>query len=82
MLATHESPVLGPTPTVQAYESPVLQLAHAQEIDESEVAWFAAIGWVLLMYGSAWAWCKAVCGWRGVQSCSQTWYGQVKAVCK
>ena len=64
------------------YEAPLVNLAGSPALDESEIAWLAAIGWVLLVYGSAWGYCKAVCGWNGVSSCSQTWYGQVKAVCK
>ena len=76
MLATTEVRV----PT--AYEPPLVNLTGSRVLDESEIAWLAAIGWVLLVYGSAWGYCKAVGGWNGVSSCSQTWYGQVKAVCK
>lgn len=50
--------------------------------EENEVPVFvAAIGWVLLVFGSAWAYCQATCGWMNVKECSTSWL-QVNAVCK
>ena len=69
-------------PQPASYESPALNLAAAHELDESELAWFAALAWALLTYGSAWAFCRSVCGWNRVSSCSTNWFGRVKAVCR
>lgn len=42
----------------------------------------AAIGWVLLVFGSAWAFCYASCYRNGgIKSCTASWLN-VKAVCK
>lgn len=65
-----------------AYEEPFV--AHLDELvfEENEVPVFAAaIGWVLLVFGSAYAWCQAMCGWQNVDSCETGWL-EVKAVCK
>ena len=65
-----------------AYEKPALSALDDVVFEENEVPVFiAAIGWVLLVFGSAWAYCKAVCGWRGVRSCETSWL-RVKAVCR
>lgn len=69
-------------PLYQDYARPELSVVQDETVlTENDLVWFAAIGWVLLVFGSAWAYCKATCGWRGVQECSTSWL-QVKAVCK
>lgn len=71
------------TTSVMTYAPPEMEVSEEQGVlAENEVAVFvAAIGWVVLIFGGAWAYCKAVCGWRGVRECSTSWL-QVKAVCK
>lgn len=74
------------------YQSPRLDAPYApptmgrsQELDtyvDAEVPVFvAALGWVLLVFGGAWAFCLAVCGWGNIQSCETSWL-KVKATCK
>jgi len=59
----------------------LLQDTDAIEYEESGLTFVAAIGWVLLVFGSAWAYCQAVCGWMNVKSCQTSWLS-VTAVCK
>jgi hypothetical protein len=67
------------------YVAPALSLREdsAALYEESGVAVFvAALGWILLMYGSAWLWCWLVCRSRGgYSSCSTGWFS-AKAVCR
>lgn len=62
------------------YEAPTLEAAPENLYQENEAVFVAAIGWVLLVFGSAWAWCQAMCGWMNVKECSTSWL-EVKAVC-
>jgi hypothetical protein len=61
-------------PTVLAERGPVVETNDAP-------VFVAAAGWVALVFGSAFLWCRAVCGWNNVKSCSTSWL-QVKATCK
>ena len=64
------------------YERPMILQVDEVIFEENELPVFvAAIGWVILVFGGAWAYCKAVCGWSNVKSCSTSWL-TVKAVCK
>ena len=64
------------------HEAPQLTI-HSDDtvLTENDAVFVAAIGWVVLVFGGAWAYCKAMCGWNGVQSCSTSWL-KVTAVCK
>ena len=67
---------------MSTYVSPAIRVDETAMFEENEVPVFvAAIGWVLLVFGSAWAYCQAMCGWMNVKECSTSWL-QVKAVCK
>lgn len=48
-------------------------------LTENDAVFVAALGWVLLVFGSAWFWCQTMCGWGRVKSCSTSWL-RVKAV--
>lgn len=64
------------------YESPQVDGLDVSSLDENE-AWFTIPLAVAALFGGAWAWCKAVCGWNNVRSCETNyWKLQVKAVCK
>ncbi len=65
------------------YERPVLAAVDDESVyvENDAPVFVAAIGWVLLVFGGAWAYCKAVCGWNNVRECSTSWL-QVKAVCR
>lgn len=68
-----------------AYEAPEMTggLDDELEILDAEVPVFvAAIGWVLLVFGSVYAFCAAVCGPRNIRSCGTSGWLKVKAVCK
>lgn len=60
------------------YETPVVYSPKENLVEETELP---LLGWVIAVYGSAWAFCQATCGWQKVKSCSASWRG-VKAVCK
>lgn len=63
-------------------EFPVLNMQESNSLEEAE-AWFVVPLAVVALFGGAWAWCKAVCGWNNVKSCETAyWKLQVKAVCK
>lgn len=65
-----------------SYEAPQLAIySNDNVLTENDAVFVAAIGWVVLVFGGAWAYCKAMCGWNGVKSCSTSWL-QVTAVCK
>jgi hypothetical protein len=64
------------------YVSPSVVVDDTEVVlSENDLSFVAALGWVLLIFGSAWAYCKAVCGWNGVKQCSTSWL-KVNAVCK
>jgi hypothetical protein len=64
------------------YVEPVVALPRYDVYEENEVPVIvAAAGWVVLVFGGAWAFCKAVCGWNNVKSCSTSWL-TVTATCK
>ncbi len=68
--------------TALTYDKPMIAASPDVVFEENEVPVFvAAAGWVLLVFGSAWAYCKATCGWDNVQECQTSWL-EVKAVCK
>jgi len=68
--------------TMIAYQPPTVTTRSDLELLENELPVFvAAIGWVVLVFGSAFAYCKAMCGWNNVKECSAGWL-QVKAICK
>lgn len=70
-------------PSVALYSPPVVSVVQeGQEFVENDLPVFiAAIGWVMLVFGSAWAFCQASCGWGNVQECTTSWLN-VKAVCQ
>lgn len=67
---------------METYVKPAVATAELTLFEENEVPVFvAAIGWVVLVFGGAWAYCQAMCGWMNVRSCDTSWL-KVKAVCK
>ena len=68
---------------VLEYREPSIVLSGTDEefVENDLPVFVAAAGWVLLVFGGAWAYCKAVCGWSNVKSCSTSWL-KVTAVCK
>lgn len=70
------------TNLMTTYVAPIAMEESAAVIETNDVPVFvAAAGWVALIFGSAFAYCKAMCGWNNVKSCSTSWL-QVKATCK
>ncbi len=65
------------------YQAPTVTPHHnnREEINDLPAA-VAAIGVVIAIWGSAWGFCKATCGWNNVAECDTRWWGSVKAVCK
>ncbi|HEV2069321.1 MAG TPA: hypothetical protein VGR26_05975 [Acidimicrobiales bacterium] len=64
------------------YETPSLDMPASLTLEENEAWWVVPLG-VAALFGGAWGWCKAVCGWNNVRSCETNyWKLQVKAVCK
>ena len=64
------------------YEKPEIQFGQLATLEENEAWWLVPIA-VVAAFGGAWAWCKAVCGSRGVSSCeTEYWKLRVKAVCR
>ncbi|MBT2513388.1 hypothetical protein [Arthrobacter sp. ISL-30] len=49
-------------------------------VENDAPVFVAAIGWVLMIFGSAWAFCLANCGWNNVAHCEARWL-EVVAVC-
>lgn len=62
------------------YQVPEVSL-DLRDTDELNEAWWIPLAVVLAYWGSAWAFCTAVC-WGRVRSCEVKWYGYVKAVCR
>jgi hypothetical protein len=64
------------------YESPVLGLDSTTSLEEAEAWWVVPLA-VVAAFGGAWAWCKSVCGKRGVKACeTEYWKLRVKATCR
>jgi hypothetical protein len=64
------------------YEPPVLTTSALSSVEEAEAWWVVPLA-IVAAFGGAWAWCKSMCGSRGVRSCSTSyWKMQVKAVCR
>lgn len=66
------------------YSKAKIQKNDVKMFQKNELPIFvAAIGWVIIVFGSAWAFCVANCGWNSsnVHSCEAGWF-QVKSVCK
>lgn len=66
---------------MQSYIKPSIGESTVAAFEENDVPVFvAAIGWVLLVFGSAWAFCLASCGWGNIARCEAKWL-EVVAVC-
>jgi hypothetical protein len=63
------------TPAQHAlYEAPAL-LDTGETPALQQNAWIGPLIWIVVIcYGSAWAFCTAVCGWGHVSSCGTAWW--------
>ena len=61
------------------YEVPSIELSGDDQVVVNEAFW-APLAFVLAYWGSALAWCYAVC-WGRPKSCDVKWWGAVRAEC-
>lgn len=67
---------------MESYTKPSIGPSTGPSFEENDVPVFvAAIGWVLVVFGSAWAFCLANCGWNNISRCEAKWL-EVVAVCR
>lgn len=68
---------------MKLYEN--MQITNADNAPAlEENAWGGPLlAYIIAVYGSAWAYCSAMCGWGQVRRCDTGWFPpRVTAVCK